>query len=511
MRLRQGALVAVLSLTLTRAEADTLKRILDAGDDAGGGPPPNASGLAAWAGPSRATTLPDLLQVTVRQSPALRNARYDIAIAEARIQQTWVRNDWLFRGQLQGSKTTSLFSGFSIDSTDILGTFDITHTIATGGTLGLHAGSEYSKSKNQLGDSTTWRHDVSVNFTQPILRGAGADYFNAGERKATLARDSAVLAKRLAAIQAVQAVVSAYWDLVLAERQVAITQSALDLAKERLRITQIGADVGKLPRSEIPAVQQIIATREEDILNSEFAVLDRSIALRRTTGLPIGAGELGLRVDPDLAMRDVTWNLAELTERAFAASPELAQLAKADASTHIDIEVTENGLLPQLDAALSFGPIGQDTDVATAAENLVKFKSIGVGGSLTFTQGLRRDDVRGRQREFRENLHKLEVNQFDIRAQIAQTMGRAVAGLELAKRRVALSQRAIDLANDNIKIETDRFNLGKATNFDVLNRQEELRQAELRKVQAMIDWHKSEVVVQALTGDILPTYGVTVE
>jgi len=33
----------------------------------------------------------------------------------------------------------------------------------------------------------------------------------------------------------------------------------------------------------------------------------------------------------------------------------------------------------------------------------------------------------------------------------------------------------------------------------VLNRQEELRQAELRKVQAMIDWHKSETVVQALT------------
>jgi len=132
-------------------------------------------------------------------------------------------------------------------------------------------------------------------------------------------------------------------------------------------------------------------------------------------------------------------------------------------------------------------------------------------GSLTFTQGLHREDVRGRQREFRETLHKLEVNQFDLRAQIAQTMARAVAGLELARRRVALSQRAIDLANENIKIETDRFNLGKATNFDVLNRQEELRQAELRKVQAMIDWHKSETVVQALTGDILPTFGVNVD
>jgi outer membrane protein TolC len=90
-------------------------------------------------------------------------------------------------------------------------------------------------------------------------------------------------------------------------------------------------------------------------------------------------------------------------------------------------------------------------------------------------------------------------------------MATAVAQLELARRRMVLSQRAIDLANENIKIEADRFNLGKSTNFDVLNRQEELRQAELRRAQSMIDWHKAESVVQALTGDILPTYGITVE
>jgi outer membrane protein TolC len=69
----------------------------------------------------------------------------------------------------------------------------------------------------------------------------------------------------------------------------------------------------------------------------------------------------------------------------------------------------------------------------------------------------------------------------------------------------------VRLANENIKIETDRFNLGKSTNFDVLNRQEDLRQAELRKTQALIDWHKAEIVVQALTGDILPMYGIAVE
>jgi len=114
-------------------------------------------------------------------------------------------------------------------------------------------------------------------------------------------------------------------------------------------------------------------------------------------------------------------------------------------------------------------------------------------------------------REQREGRRRLEVTAFDLRAQIAQTMARSVAQLELARRRVALTQRAIDLANENIKIETDRFNLGKSTNFDVLGRQEELRQAELRRTQALIDWHKAETVVLALTGDILPTFGIAVD
>jgi outer membrane protein TolC len=321
--------------------------------------------------------------------------------------------------------------------------------------------------------------------------------------------------------------VSAYWDLVLAERQVGITQASLDLARERLRVTTIGTDGGKTARSEIPAVLQIIATREEDVLNGELGVLNSSIALRRAAGMTIGAGDLGLRIPTDLDAREQALDLGALTERAYAASPELAELAKQDASATIDIEVTENGLLPQLDAALQIGPTGSSptnqgfADLAKAGrpiagtfgeawKDLAGFNNLAVSGTLTFSQSIGRNDIYGREKQFREQRRKLAVNAFDVRAQIALTMARSVAQIELAKRRVTLSQQAIDLANQNIKIETDRFNLGRSTNFDVLNRLEDLRQAELRKAQALVDWHKGEVVVQALTGDILPMYGITV-
>jgi outer membrane protein TolC len=520
-------LFALLAGVSSRGEADVLGRALKAAADPPGGskPPQQPDDLSSWAGPARATALPELLQVAVRQSPALQNARLDIAVAEARIQQTWARNDWQVKAQVTGTRVNGIPQGITtIDSdTAVEGTADLSRALPIGGTIDLHARTRWEKTNfttdteidnvpvHSTGHTTTWTDDLDVQVNLPLLRGRGRALFEANEAKATLARDAAVLARRLTAIQTVQTVISAYWDLVLAEQTVAITQGSLDLARERLRVTQIGADGGKVPRSEIPAVLQIIATREEDVLNGELGVLNSSIALRRSVGMPIGAGELGLRVATDLETQDRPFDMGPLVERAYAASPELAQLAKQDQSATIDIEVTENGLLPQLDAALSLGPEGSSDRFGDAASRMTQFKSVAINGSLTFSQSLGQNDVRGRTREQRELKRKLAVNAIDIRSQIAQTMSRAVAQLELARRRVTLSQRAIDLANQNTKIETDRFNLGKATNFDVLNRLEELRQAELRKAQALIDWHKAEVAIQALTGDLLPTYGVSVD
>ncbi|MGE0401753.1 MAG: TolC family protein, partial [Kofleriaceae bacterium] len=309
------------------ASADLLSRVLD-DVEAGGGPPPPSSDLTAWAGPARQTSLPELLQHAVQHAPALASAKIDIAIAEAQIAQTYARDDWHLDALLSVNSSSGYFSGLRIDrSTTIGATVDVSRVLPTGGTVIFHAGTTYSRTNNPLspGDRiNNWSDELNVTFAQPLLRGRGRWLYEINERRATLSRDSAVLAKRLAAINTVQAVVSAYWDLVLAERQIAITQASLALANERLRITTIGNQGGKIPRSEIPAVQQIIATREEEILAAELSIVDRSIALRRAVGLPIGQGELGLRVTTDLDTTQTNTSLAELSERAFAASPELA-------------------------------------------------------------------------------------------------------------------------------------------------------------------------------------------
>jgi outer membrane protein len=514
------------------ARADLVGRALDAGGGGGGGTgTASASGsgdvempdLDAWAGSSQPISLGDILHTAVQQTPALRNARIDVRVADAQIYETFARADWHVLAQGSGSKTIGDFAGIPYSSTQFGLGVDFTRNFSTGAQLDLHVGTAYNYSSTSIfgnTSSTVWQDSLYASITQPLLKGRGKFLWEAPEMKARLSRDVAILARRLVAIQTVENVVSAYWDLVLAERQVAITQQSLDLARERLRVTQIGVSGGKTAQAEVPAVLQIIATREEDVLNGELSVLNASIALRRAAGMPIGGGQLGIRVPTDLDARDSEWPLAPLVERAYQASPELAEIAKQGQSAQIDIDLTENNLLPQLDANLTIGPVGQESTgpkenskqaFDNAFTDMAEFQQLAITGTLTYSRSIQQRDIKGRIRELETQKEKLGVNAFDLRANLAQTMARAVAQIELARRRVQLSQRAIELAKENIRIETDRFNLGTRTNFDVLNRLEDLRQAQLREAQALLDWHKADVVVQSLTGDLLPQFGISVD
>jgi len=74
---------------------------------------------------------------------------------------------------------------------------------------------------------------------------------------------------------------------------------------------------------------------------------------------------------------------------------------------------------------------------------------------------------------------------------------------------MSLSERVIQLAEKNVEAETRRFGLGRATNFDVLQRQDELQQAQLRRARAQVDYLNATAALDALTGVILKRYGIT--
>ena len=137
------------------------------------------------------------------------------------------------------------------------------------------------------------------------------------------------------------------------------------------------------------------------------------------------------------------------------------------------------------------------------------FDDIAISGGLSYSQSLGKHAASGAARAARASRLKIKINEADARAQIAQALAQAALLARSAERRVELAATAIQLAGENIKAEQSRFQLGKSTNFDVLQRQDELKQAELRQAAAIIDWHKAQTTAAAITGTLLGDYGVS--
>jgi outer membrane protein TolC len=351
------AVTALVVCSAASATADPLSVALHiaAADDAGGGTPTVSPLIGAVTGPAEPAALATLLQQAIRTDPDLARVTIDLEIAAASIDSARAWDDWqVGAGLSTGTSVAATAVGDArLWNASLSG--DLTRRLSTGGVAGVEVLGRWSDSSRSASQYT---EAITATLTQPLLRGRGEELVRAAERAAQIDRDAAALAGDAAAVTVVEDVVLAYFNLVAAERELAIRQASLELARERLRVTQAGITAGGVAPAERISVEQAIATREEDILAGEVSVIEASLALRRAAGLPIGAGQMLLTTDVGAGDR-----AAHLGRRRDVRGDERLQpRGRAAARARGRRDDRRRGRrarrLPALDLALSLGPVG---------------------------------------------------------------------------------------------------------------------------------------------------------
>lgn len=490
------------------------------------GSPREGSAAEAEARPPRAISLADALAVAVRRNRTLETARIDVAIGEARILASRGVDDWLVDAALSWTSRRSdpvtglpfqqiAFDGLRFEA-------GLIKPLPQGGQLGLRLDADYQRQLSLVlietgGTETTFESESMVylpalrlEYRQPFLRGFGEDYARAERRRQIAAKEVALLEREATAANVIRDVVQAYWELAYAEQELDIRRQSLQLAREQLRVVRAGIEVGKLAPTEAAAVEAEIAQREEAVLLAEQAVVERALQLRLLTGMEIGPGELALRatdpVEPTLVEPDVD----DALQLAMARNPQLRVLAARGRAAWIEVDVAENGLLPQLDFSASAGPTGNADDPGDALGQVARFDNYSVQASLAFSTPIGRRAARGHLEQARGQYRRVKVNEEDVRAQIQVQVVRAVNLVVSARKRIEALAKSEELEKVNVAAEQARFEVGRATTFDLLQRQEALAQAQLRQARAKIDFLNAVATLRALTGEILDDYGVRV-
>lgn len=467
------------------------------------------------------------IEVAVRKSPDLARTKVDRAIADAETVQASGLDDWVITasgtwlssraGEVDGAPFQTL------GTDNVSGTGALTRGLRSGGTVGLHADAGFTR--NEFGVLTVDAMDPSMvtnerfktkatnlglaaSISQPLLRGRGERIARATQRRAVISRDRATLSRQSSAITMIQNIVSAYWELAYAARELEIRQSSVKLATEQLRITKAAKEVGSKAASDVRAIEHGIAVREQAVLQAKINLSERSLELRRLAGLPIGVGNIDLASTDALRPTKRTLDLDEALRLAKQRNPRLALVRLSAKSATIDEELARDATRASLEISGRIGPTGNATKAGDAFTQFATFDSFTATATLSYRQTLKNRAARGALKRTRLLRRKLRLDLAVSEREIAVQVVRAVNLVRLARMRIEVADKAIKLAEKNHADEKIRFGGNEATNFDVLQRLDEIQKAKLDHARAVVDYLKSLGNVDALTGELLNRYGV---
>jgi len=463
------------------------------------------------------TKLADIVTVAVRQSPDLARARLDLDAARAALTRAQGSEDTHLG--LQGQTSIVL-----APDTDPTGNTDseqvsvsVSRALSTGGTLSLTVdGTRVSEIGtalvNGMPNPTVVRRystGLSLRLLQPLLRGAGSDAFEAPIRQAERQRDAAALTTEARARDLLTSLAQAYWQVAYAWRQLEIRKASLELGEQQRTYTESAIRAEKVPRSELLAVQQAIATRKQDVIAGEQELYERSLALRQLAGLEIGPTAIAIRTEALPAKIDaVDPDIDRVVRDAFAHSAELAALEQSRRAAEVAATAADNAAAPRLDLDIAGGPIGAASNPGDALSSTFSKPGLAIAGSITGDAAIERRTERGGQAAARAALLQAKVAERDAQAKLAVRATRAVQRARAALASVALGNQAISLAEQNVAAEQKRFELGKSTNFDVLRRQDELEAARMRQAASVADYLAASADLDGLSGAVLARYHI---
>lgn len=357
----------------------------------------------------------------------------------------------------------------------------------------LTANGVFSNSSNQRFDQTTGRL-VSQNYAAQLQ--AGYDIFTGGRRYAQLRGagadvDAAEAGHRAQWFTTALVTTQAFYAAAAADDIVRAAEQRLERARQQLDFAATRLEIGTATQSD--------ALRAElEVGNAELALIDAQSALRNATlqlGRQIGIAE-AVRAAPEALPTDAPTlpPIAELMERAIRSSPEVRAAEARLASRSADRLESYLAYAPTLRVTGGYDWFAFDFPPREQSWNLR------LTASLPLFNNFNREATIGRAAAARRTA---EAQAADAAIAVRAAVEAAASEVMSAERRVAISERAVELAREDLRVQEERYQIGAATILDLQTSQVALTDAEIASVRTRQDLGTAVAQLEAVLGETI--------
>ena len=301
-------------------------------------------------------------------------------------------------------------------------------------------------------------------------------------------------------VSTIHAVKKRFFEVLQAEKLLALNQESVRTAEESLRRSKTMYEIGSVAvsdvlkaRSALEALKVTVITQDNEmkIARSNLAFV-LGIDVNRSIRLKAG----------DLTVEPMALSYEQALTKAVDRRPDLQ-------SKNFDLEQTRR----QMDAARALirrPTVSMSAGYSWRTQN-TPFQGIedlflqnyiytfGLNISLPIFNGMRTEN-QGDQNELRYLVNLEQLRQ--VKRQIALDVKQSLLNLERDRKKIAAQQEAVKAAEEDFRLAEERYNFGAGTILERLDAQERLFRSKNQHINAVYDYQKRLADLEAALGGI---------
>jgi len=327
---------------------------------------------------------------------------------------------------------------------------------------------------------TRSNYSWTTGLDQPLFRG-GALYWS--YRLAQLGVDLSKVSWELVRQDLILQVKGAYFTILKAEKIRQVAVQALQQLESQLKVSRAFYDVGIIPKNDLLQTQVQMAQARQNLTSAEvelaIAKASFNTLLRRDVGMEV-------RIEDILAYRPMEVPFEECLEKARRSRPELRETELNVKSAEKEVRLARSEYFPSVNLSFNYERVGDDPGVSGSRFEDEDGWTFMATARYTFWQwGKKRQLVREKE----TRLVQAEDARVQLEDSVSLEVKDAYLRLREARDKIGVAEVAIEQAEENFRMNQERFKEQVATSTDVLDAQTLLTQARSNYFNALSDYN----------------------
>jgi len=437
---------------------------------------------------------------------------------------TLANNSSFSTSQLNGASTLGLLSNnFSVS---------YAKNLKWGTTIGVATTMARTKTNNSFSTfNPAYVGKITYSISQHLLQNRGSII---NLRQVYQAQNNEKISESQFEVQLTNLLVTAqkaYWDLVFSEKDLAVKQASLNLAKQTLDENKQKVEIGTMARIDVVQTQLDVAQRGDVVVGATGTVTTAQDQIKKLISNSNDSSmfliSLKAMESPRTPRPDEIPSLKEALATALENRPEIRQAMLDLKNKDLDVQYTKNQKSPALDVSANFSQNGTGGTrrilgdalggipaevipggVTDAFGQMFGFHYTGYNVGFTLVIPL---DNKAANADFSRavNERKLSGSRIDATTQaIALEVRNALTQADVARARVETARATLDLAKQTADAEKAKFDAGTSILKFVLESQRDVSTYETAEIQAEVNYTKALVDLDRAMGMTLRRNGL---